>query len=78
MFNLGRKHNGIASRLLPTKSELRQNTATLRIKELHELKNRTPKGVYNTVYESTAAHGGTIFWKLNKDFLTFKEATQCI
>lgn len=48
------------------------------VKEPPPLKIRTPKGVYNTVYESTATHGRTIFWKLNKDFLKLTGAKQCI
>ena len=38
----------------------------------------TKRGSYSHIYDSTAAHGGTIFWKLNKDFLKAKEAGQCL
>lgn len=41
-------------------------------------KKITKKGSYSHIYESTAAHGGTIFWKLNKDYLKAKEAGQCL
>lgn len=31
---------------------------------------------YDHVYESTAAHGGTIFWKQNTDYLRFTKAKE--
>lgn len=38
----------------------------------------TPTGVYSNVYDSTAAHDGTVFWKLNKDYLKAEGAKQCL
>lgn len=34
-----------------------------------KIKTEEEKGRYDHVYESTAGHGGTIFWKQGKDYL---------
>jgi len=34
--------------------------------------------VYYYVFDSTTAHGGTVFWKLNKDYLIAAGAGQCL
>lgn len=37
----------------------------------------TKNGSYDYSYDSTAAHGGSIFWKYNNKFMKVKGARQC-
>lgn len=41
-------------------------------------KRKTNKGSYEFIYESTAAHGGTIFWHLNDAYLKAEGKKQCM
>lgn len=50
----------------------------LAVQEPPSYEKKTKRGSYSHIYDSTAAHGGTIFWKLNKDFLKAKGAAQCL
>jgi hypothetical protein len=50
----------------------------LAVQEPVPYEKTTKRGSYTHIYDSTAAYGGTIFWKLNKDFLKAREAGQCL
>ena len=41
-----------------------------------QLVNAKELGTYDYIYESTAAYGGTIFWKYNPDFIRISKAKE--
>jgi hypothetical protein len=61
-----------------------QDNLVLIIKKKITLKRKNGKaerseieiGRYDHVYESTAAHGGTIFWKFNPEYIALEKAKE--